>query len=137
MPALTRAQTVKGGVFTKRKVPMPEFGKDKYVFARTFSVDTMLEGQRMQDALADDDAKSGRAMAGFCVLGLCDAKGARLYTLDDIDALCQWPFSALARCADAVSMINVALTEPAETARKKDSRRRKSSSRSGSRSRKG
>lgn len=133
MPVLTRAQTLKGGVFKKRKVPMPEFGKDKYVFARTFSVDTMLEGQRMQEALADDDAKSGRAMAGFCVLGLCDDKGARLYTLDDIDALCQWPFATLARCADAVSAINSDLTEAAEAARKKTLRRRKSSSRSSSR----
>lgn len=137
MPLLTRVQTLKRVVFKKKKVPMPEFGKDKYVFARTFSVDTMLEGQRMQEALADDDAKSGRAMAGFCVLGLCDDKGAQLYTLDDIDALCQWPFATLARCADAVSAINVDLTEAAETARKKALRRRKSNSRSSSRSRKG
>jgi hypothetical protein len=133
MPVLTRAQALKCKRFKKRKVPLPELGKDYFVYVRTFSAKMLLEMQHMQEVLGDTDAKAGRAMAGSCILGVCDAKGQPIFTLDDVDALQEWPFAALVRCANAVTDLNTGMVADAETARKKSLRRRKSSSRSGSR----
>lgn len=137
MPVLTRAQALKCKGFKKRKVPLPELGKDYFVYVRTFSTKMLLVMQDMQEALGDTDANAGRAMAGSCVLGICDAKGQPIFTPDDMDALQDWPFAALVRCANVVTDLNAGMGEAAGTARKKSLRRRKSSSRSNSRSRKG
>lgn len=137
MPVLTRAQALKCKGFKKRKVALPELGKDYFVYVRTFSAKMLRAMQDMQEVLGDADANAGRAMAASCVLGVCDAKGGPIFTLDDVDALQDWPFAALVRCANAITDLNADLAESAGTARKKALRRRTSSSRSSSRSRKG
>jgi hypothetical protein len=49
---------------------------------------------------------SGRLQARWCALGVCDKKGRRLFTADDVDELLLKPFNPMQRCAIEVMRVN-------------------------------
>lgn len=113
--------------FKIQKVSTPEWALDTngtqeaHVFVRTLSGDQAGAVQRLAAAQQDAgaDAAEPKALAGWCVLGVCDDKGAALFTDADIPALLARPLMPLQRCAAAIMELN-GVTDTAEGAEKKD-----------------
>lgn len=133
MPALTRkAGLAFGGHNKPRKIALPELGEGEFAYIRIMDADDLIRLQELDSELSDADAKTGTAMAAWCVLGMCDEKGKPLFTEADLPKIKRWPYFTLVRCANAIAELNGA-TEEAMKVSKKDSRSRRTGSRSRSR----
>ena len=124
---LTREAIVQSEkTFKVRRVSTPEWAlsengaTDAHVFVRTLAADQAgaVQALAVEHKDADSHDKEARAMAGWCVLGVCDADGLPLFTDTDIPALLVRPLMPLQRCASAIMELN-GVTEEAEGAEKK------------------
>lgn len=120
MGALTGKQIVECKNPLKiRRVDTPEWataaGND-YVYVRMLRGDEAGEVQRLCKKAAENS--EGEALAGWCVLGVCDKQGKRLFKAAHIKALVTGPWGPLQRCAHEVMKLNE-ITAGAEAKRKK------------------
>lgn len=133
MPALTRkAGLAFSGKHNRRKILLPEFGADEFAYIRVMDADDLVRLQELDGELSDADAKTGTAMAAWCVLGICDEHGKPLFTEADLPKIKKWPYFTLVRCANAIAELN-GVTEEAVKVSKKGSKSRRTNSRSRSR----
>ena len=112
MGSLTRQQLLRNRKV--RKVPLPEMavkGAD-HVYVRSLNAQ---EAMALQDI---DDKKPVDGLVAICLLGMCDKRGAPLFSVNDRDKVADLPFTVLNRCADALFELNE-LTEEGSKARKK------------------
>ena len=81
---------------------------EAYVYARTLGGD---QAGAVRDLAERQEAAEGKdqealSMAGWCVLGICDAQGHPLFTNESIPALIARSLVALQRCSAAVLALN-------------------------------
>lgn len=100
--------------FIIEKVSVPEWNygdidaTEAYVYARTLSGDHAgaVRNLAERQEAAEGEEQEALSMAGWCVLGICDEHGQRLFTEDDIPALMARSLVALQRCSAAVLALN-------------------------------
>lgn len=110
MGQATRAAILNGKHALKvKKVLVPDWvpgDKKAYVYVRQFRGEDAQEVRALcQDAM-NSKAKEADLQARWCVLGVCDKKGVRLFTPDDVPELLQRALMPLQRCAIEVMRIN-------------------------------
>ena len=91
------------------KVPIPGWVDDDpnaWVYVRAARGDDAEEYQELCQQATKGKNTTGRVQAQWCALGVCDAKGHRLFTVDDLDVLLNKPFVPLQRCAIEVMRVN-------------------------------
>jgi hypothetical protein len=123
MPQINRNAILKGVSSPRvRKVDTPEWEDNGFVYVRELRASDATRVQTLGDATTNGKADESRALAGWCILGICDKAGKPVLTDDDMDALLAAPLAAVQRCALAIMEIN-GLTEEGESARKKSAGR--------------
>ena len=91
------------------KVPVPGWVDDDpkaWVHVRAARADDADEYQAICEAGVKGKKVSGRLYARWCALCVCDSKGRRQFTADDVDVLVDKPFMPLQRCAIEAMRIN-------------------------------
>lgn len=115
---LTRKSALNGRYWGIRKLDLPEFAPGFFTYIRRFSAKSTETILAMRAELEDNDAEQARAAAALCVVGVCDKKGVALFGVDDIDAVLEWPYAAIVRCATEIADFN-GISVAAEDERKK------------------
>ena len=111
-----------------RKVPVPEWGeKDTYVYVRALSVSAANAVDGITRDINDGKTTAIEGAAAICVHGICDAEGRLIY--DDPSDFSDMEVAPLLRCMDAMLDLS-GLTEEADKATVKNSKRQRDSSRS-------
>lgn len=105
-----------------KKIETPEWGADGYVYVRQLQASDARRIQGIGGAEANGKPDEARALAEWCVLGICDKSGTPVLSDADIDALLRAPLAVIQRCALAIIEIN-GLTEEGESERTKRPRR--------------
>ncbi len=108
MPALTRKDIASSkNLLRIEKFPTPEWGDAKtWTYIRMLRADEADLVQRLCFQQAKAKTASTRIMAGWCVLGICDKAGKRLFGEDDIELFAQGPLIPLQRTALAIMELN-------------------------------
>ena len=131
MSSLNKAAILNGGVRLQvRKVDTPEWGGEGHVYVRALSAGDAADVQRLAADQQAGKANEAEVMVGWCILGICDGGGKRLFDDADTVALLKGPLMPIQRCTTAIMELNH-ITEEATQARKKGSPRRRGVSRSG------
>lgn len=100
-----------------RKVPTPEWPNTPgHVYVRMLSADEADDVQRLASLAVAGTLTETEANVRWCILGVCDENGQRLFTDVDIDALRGEPLVAIGRCAREVMEVN-GVTEEGEKKR--------------------
>jgi hypothetical protein len=92
-----------------KRVPVPNWvpgDKKAFVYVRQFRGEDAGEMRQLCADSMKSDANESALQARWCVLGVCDAKGKRLFTPDDVAALLERALIPLQRCAIEVMRIN-------------------------------
>lgn len=89
-----------------RKVPTPEWSAKGHVFVRMLPASELPSVQRIQEKAASGKTSEAALAAWWCVLGVCDAKGKRLFKDSDHSKLLNEPLGAVARCAMEFADLN-------------------------------
>lgn len=121
---LTREAILNGkGRIQITQVPVPEWGDNgACVYVRTLRADEGGEVQQLAASHSKGEVNEARAMVGWCIMGICNKQGKRLFSEQDVDALLAAPLMAIQRCATAIMELN-GVTEEAATQRRKKSGR--------------
>jgi len=98
------------------KVATPEWGDCVYV--RRIPASELSEINRIQKKSEGGKESEASMAVWWCILGVCDNKGKRLFKDSDHKELMEAPLGAIARCAMAFAEFN-SLTDDAEAALKK------------------
>jgi hypothetical protein len=110
MAQVTRAAILNGKSGLKvKKVPVPGWvpgDKKAYVYVREFRGEDATEVRTLCADALKPDASEAELVARWCVLGVCDAKGRRLFTPDDVPELLLRALMPLQRCAIEVMRMN-------------------------------
>lgn len=106
----------KGRVARVRKVEIPEWGPRGCVYVRMLPADEFPAIQKVQKKAEGGKESDVSLAAWWCVLGVSDAKGKRLFTDSDHARLLQEPLAAVMRCAEAFAEFNF----PEDIAKKKN-----------------
>ena len=121
MPALTRKDIVSAEKLLQiTKLPIPGWGQGKWRYIRMISAEEADLVQRLcfeQAKNKNPDGRSARVMAGWCVLGICDKQGKRLFGEADIDIFAKGPLIPLQRASLAIMDLN-GITGDDEAAKK-------------------
>ena len=107
---------VNGRVVRVRKVSVPEWGPKEHVFVRMLPASDFPAVQKIQKKAEGGKEGDMSLAAWWCILGVSDAKGKRMFTDSDHARLMQEPLAAVTRCAEAFADFNF----PEELAKKKN-----------------
>jgi len=99
------------------KVPMPEWGD--HVYVRRIPADELPAVNRIVEKAQSGKEDDVSLAAWWCVMGICDAKGKRLFKDSDHAKMMKRPLVAVTRCAMAFGDFNH-LTDDADGKRKKN-----------------
>lgn len=110
MPAVTRAEILKASA-NNGKVRMEVAPWGGHVYIRRFRANEIGKIQTISKDQQDSSDQS-RALAQWCVLGVCDRSGRLMFTDKDIPALLEGPFLPLYECAMKVMEVNGITDEP-------------------------
>ncbi len=118
MPALTRKDIVSAEKLLHiTKLPTPGWGQGKWTYIRMISAEDADLVQRLCFEQTKNKSSSTRIMAGWCVLGICDKQGKRLFGEADIDIFAKGPLIPLQRASLAIMDLN-GITGDDEAAKK-------------------
>ena len=99
------------------KVSTPEWGD--HVFVRRLPASELPLVTKIQKKSEGGKESEASLAVWWCIVGICDAKGKRLFRDTDHKALMEAPLGAIARCAMAFAEFNH-LTEEADEKRTKN-----------------
>ena len=85
-----------------------------WVYVRAARGDDADEYQAICQTGVKGENTSGQLQARWCALGVCDKKGRRLFTADDVEVLLTKPFMPLQRCAIEVMRANGLIGDAAQ-----------------------
>jgi len=103
------AEQILGAELHRVKVSVPEWGRmaetngESHVWVRELAGSEIGELALVQDDGGDSEV---RALARFCILGICDTGGNRLFTPANEVELMRGPLAPLKRCAEEFVRIN-------------------------------
>lgn len=118
MPGLTRKDIASSEKLLQiTKLPMPGWGHAKWTYIRMISAEDADLVQRLCFEQVENKGSSARVMAGWCVLGICDKQGKRLFGEADIDIFAKGPLIPLQRVSLAIMDLN-GITGDDEAAKK-------------------
>jgi len=108
MPILTRDQILQADDITKQLVSVPEWGKDAEVYVKGM---TGAERDKFESSMISMRAKSQEInmtniRAKLASLTICDAKGKRLFSENDVQALSQKSAAALQRVFEVAQRLS-------------------------------
>lgn len=118
MPALTRKDIVSAEKLLQiTKLSVPGWGRGKWTHIRLIGAEDADLVQRLCFEQVKNKGSSARVMAGWCVLGICDKQGKRLFDETDIDSFAKGPLIPLQRVSLAIMDLN-GITGDEEAAKK-------------------
>lgn len=107
MAYLNRAAILNGRKSsTVTRVSTPEWGDKGFVYIRVLRGTDADEVQELCASLVDKKLTEAQGYARWCVLGLCDKHGKRLFSTKDVEALVDSSLAPLQRCAFAIMKAN-------------------------------
>jgi len=86
---------------------------------KSLSATEALRVQGLAERIDKGKVDNIEAMATWCVLGVCNKQGRRLFKDDDVKVLMDGPFMPLQRCAEGILDLN-GLGQGAERKRRKN-----------------
>lgn len=103
MPVLTRADIVKKNKrYPVKKVNTDGWKKDTFVYVRTLRASEMSEVSR----IADSKGGEMDLLIDWCILGVCDKSGKRMFKPEDKQSLLNGPLIPVRDCVEAFMDFN-------------------------------
>jgi len=108
MPILTREQILQANDIEKELVKVPEWGKaaEVYVKGMTGAERDKFEGSMIQTRAKSQEINMSNIRAKLASLTICDEKGKRLFSENDVQALSQKSAAALQRVFEVAQKLS-------------------------------